>query len=297
MATVSIAQPAQGVGQILVRCAIIGVVYATTQMLGAALLDGASRLAPTWDNALVWTLTGALTCLALSPFIRRSSRPWYQTVLAIWAAMALVRSVGLGIEGALYVPATARYAPLGIAAGILTDLLIAWWMVQLLTPADAGWLNGERPTETPRRRGWDWTWRVLVVALAYIIFYFVFGSANALLYTLPFYRNNPQYGLTVPPMNAIFAAQFIRGPLFGLGALCLAWTTRAPRRQLAAWLGPALFVIGGAVPYLEAVFRTMPLGFNLATLTELLFQNVPTGVVGACLFADKWRRTDYEIKG
>lgn len=103
--------------------------------MGAALLDGASRLAPTWDNALVWTLTGALTCLSLSPFIRRSSRPGYQIVLAIWAALALVRSLGTGIEGAQYVPATARYAPLNILAGILTDLLVAWSMVRLLASA------------------------------------------------------------------------------------------------------------------------------------------------------------------
>ncbi len=285
MATVSITQPSRGVGEILMRCALVGVVNGAARILGAALLDGAGGLAPTWDNAAVWALTGALTALALSPFIRRSSRPRPQSVLAIWAAMALVRSVGLGIEGALYVPATARYAPLNILAGILTDLLIAWLMVQLLAPANTGWLNGDRATATPGRRWWGWAWRVVVVALAYVVFYFVFGSANALLYTLPFYRNNPQYGLTVPPMNAIFVAQFIRGSLFGLEALLLAWTVRAPRRQLAAWLGLALFVIGGAAPFLEAVFRTMPLGFNLATLTELLFQNFPTGVVAAYLFS------------
>lgn len=286
MATVSITQPSQRVRQILVRCAIVGVVYATARLLGAALLDGASRPLLTWDNALVWALVGALTGLSLSAFILRSPRPWPQSVLAVWAALALARSLGTGIEGALYLPATALHAPLNILAGILTDLLIAWWMVQLLAPANAGWLNADRGTATPGRRWRGWAWRVLDVALAYVVFYFVFGSANALLYTLPFYRNNPQYGLTVPPMNVIFVAQFIRGPLFALSALCLAWTVRAPRRQLAAWLGLALFVIGGAGPYLEAVFRTMPLGFNLATLTELLFQNFPTGVVAAYLFSE-----------
>jgi hypothetical protein len=71
-----------------------------------------------------------------------------------------------------------------------------------------------------------------------------------------------------------------------LGALCLAWIVRVPRRQLGAWLGIALFLIGGAAPYVEAVYRTMPLGFNLATLAELLLQNFPTGVVAAYLFSD-----------
>ena len=83
-------------------------------MLAAVVLGAASRLPATWDNALVWVMTGTLTCLSLSPFIRHSFRPRPQTMLAIWAALAFVRSIGLGIEGALYVPATARYAPIGV---------------------------------------------------------------------------------------------------------------------------------------------------------------------------------------
>ena len=287
MTTALIDQPSFGAARILVRCASLGVVYAAARLLGAALLGAASSLPATWDNALVWALTGTLTCLSLSPFIRRSIRPSYQTVLAVWAALALVRSLGLGIEGALYVPATAPSAPLGVGAGIVTDLLVAWCMVTLLPAADPDWLSRARTVASPRRRWWGWAWRVLVVALAYVVFYFVFGSANALLYTLPFYRNNPQYGLALPPMNVILVAQFIRGPLFGLGALSLAWIVHTPRRPLAAWLGMALFVIGGAAPYAEAVFRTMPLGFNLATLTELLCQNFPTGVVAAYLFGER----------
>jgi hypothetical protein len=46
-----------------------------------------------------------------------------------------------------------------------------------------------------------------------------------------------------------------------------------PRRRIAVWLGILLFIVGGLGPYLEVTFRTMPIGFNLATLTEVLFQN------------------------
>ena len=84
-----------------------------------------------------------------------------------------------------------------------------------------------------------------------------------------------------------FLAQLIRGPLFALGAVFLAQAVKASRRQLALWLGFLLFVIGGVAPYVEVTFRTMPLGFNLATLTEILLQNFLTGVVAAYLFGTK----------
>ncbi len=272
--------------QTLSRSLAIGALYSLARMLEAVILGQASREPARWDNALVWALTGTLTCLSLTPFVRRSSQPRRQTILALWAALALTRSVGLGIEGALYVPATAPYAPVGILTGILNDLLVAWVAVRLMMPGLPPAVESSVAAH-PSRSAWRWAWSVLVVGLAYFVFYFVFGSANALLYTLPFYKNNPQYGLTVPPMGIVFVAQLIRGPLFGLGALFLARTVRVPRRHLALWLGGILFVIGGAAPYMEAVFRTMPLGFNLATLAELLFQNFPTGIVAAYLLGDK----------
>jgi len=81
--------------------------------------------------------------------------------------------------------------------------------------------------------------------------------------------------------------QLLRGPLFGLGSLFPARSVNLPRRQLVLWLGLMLFVIGGLAPYVEGTLRTMPLGFSLATLTEILFQNGLTGVVAANLFGSK----------
>ena len=57
-----------------------------------------------------------------------------------------------------------------------------------------------------------------------------------------------------------------------------------PCRQTGIWLGLLLFVVGGMAPYVETTFRSMPLGFNLATLTELFLQNFLTGVVAARLY-------------
>jgi hypothetical protein len=269
--------------RIFLRCLIVGAVYSAANSLAAVLLGPLSRLAPTGETIAVWTLTGTLICLSFSYLILRSSWPRWRTVLAVWASLALIRSIGLGIEGALFKPAGAAASLSGAAAGIVVAFLTAWLAVWLL--ARPAGLEGGAPKA--ERAWWSWLWRVVVVGLAYFFFYFVFGAANAFLYTMSFYRDNPQYGLSMPPASAVFAAQLIRGPLFALGSLFIARAARASRARLALWLGILLFVIGGFAPYVEVTFRTMPLGFNLATLAEILLQNFLTGVVAAYLFGAK----------
>ena len=278
----SMVLPKQGFFQYLVRCLAVGIVYAFANFLNAALLGSLSRQSATWENTAMWTLTGTIICISFSPFIIHSTWSQTKTMLAVWAAMAFIRSFGLGIEGALFKPASSVVSLLGALTGTVIGLLVAWFSVKLLMPADdiSGKSHGNYSW-------WGWTWRVLVVGLAYFVFYFIFGATNAFLYTMNFYKNNPQYGLTLPPAGIIFMAQLLRGPLFGLGSLFIVRSVKLPRRQLALWLGLMLFVIGGFAPYMEITFRTMPLGFNLATLTEILFQNVLTGAVAANLFGSK----------
>lgn len=272
-----------GFSAILLRSLVVGVAYALASTLIAAILGSLSRLTPTFENFSIWLMTGTLVSLSLSPFILNSNESRQKTILAVWAVLAFVRSLGLGIEGSLFKPTQALPAVVGAVFGILISLLVAWLAVALLLPEDQEIIK----RVDPERSLWGWIWRVLVVGLAYFVFYFVFGATNALLYTLAFYKNNPQYGLSLPPTSIIFLAQLMRGPLFGLGSLFIVNAVDLPRRQCAVYLGLLLFVVGGLGPYLEITFRTMPLGFNLATLTEVFFQNFLTGIVAANLLGQK----------
>lgn len=266
-------------GQITIRSLAVGFAYAIASGLAAAVLGPLSRLAPSVDNLLVWWISGTLVSLALAPFILRSVWSRQSTTVAVWAVLALVRSLGLGIEGSLFRPTQALSAVLGALVGIMIALLVAWLSVRVFMTSRTA------PAHAASGHSlWGWIWRVVVVGLAFFAFYFIFGATNALLYTRSFYENNPQYGLSLPPTGIIFVAQLLRGPLFGLGSLFIVLFTDAPRRRLAVWLGLLLFVVGGLGPYLEVTFRTMPVGFNLATLAEIFLQNFLTGVVAVNLF-------------
>jgi hypothetical protein len=281
-------EPRLSLGQIVIRSAAVGFAYALASALAAAVLGPLSRLAPSIDNLLVWLISGTFVSLSLAPFILHSVWSRQNTVLAVWAVLSCVRSLGLGIEGSLFKPTQATAAIVGALIGILVALLVAWLSVALLMPSTPTSLRNISAGHSL----WGWIWRVLVVGLAYFVFYFVFGATNALLYTKSFYENNPQYGLSLPPISTLFLAQLTRGPLFGLGSLFIVLAADAPRRRMAVWLGVLLFVVGGLGPYLETTFRTMPLGFNLATLAEIFFQNFLTGVVAANFFKARAPRAE-----
>jgi hypothetical protein len=271
------------VREVIARSLIVGFVYALANALAAAILGSMSRLTPTIDNLMIWFLTGTLICLSLSPFIIHSSWTRSRTIFAAWAVLAFVRTLGLGIEGVLFKPTAAANALVSAIFGLLVSLLFAWLSVVLLMPTNQVSLE----STNPKRSWWGWTWRVLVVGLAYFVLYFVFGATNAFLYTMSFYKNNPQYGLNLPDPGIVFLAQLLKGPLFGLGLLFVAQAMNLPLRKVGVWLGILLFVVGGVAPYVEVTFRTMPLGFNMATLIEIFFQNFPTGIVAAYLYKTK----------
>ena len=268
--------------QIIGACVLVGASYSLASLAVAALLGPLSRLQPTLENAAVWWLSGSLICLSLTPFVLRSTWSRLRTVLAVWAVWALVRSMGLGIEGYLFTHTGATVAIVGAAAGVLIGMLVAWLLVAALwNPAPA--LLNQPARALPVG---SWIWRILLVGLAYIVLYLVTGSANALLYTRSFYENNPAYALALPPVGAIFLALLIRGPLFGLGSFFVARSAHFDGNRSAVWLGLLLFAVGGLAPYLETTFRSMPLGFNLATLMELFLQNFLTGVIAARLYKE-----------
>jgi hypothetical protein len=274
--------PASGLRPLRVigACVLVGAIYSLASLGAAALLGPLSHLQPTPGNAAVWWLAGTLICFAVAPFVLRSTWTRVNTILAVWAVLAFVRSIGLGIEGYLFTHTEATVAVVGAAMGVLIGLVVAWLMVAVL------WNAARAPLDRPAqaRTAESWIWRILLVGLVYVVLYLVTGSANALLYTRSFYENNPAYALALPPVGAIFLALLIRGPLFGLGSFFVARSAHFAGNRSAVWLGLLLFVVGGLSPYLETTFRTMPLGFSLATLMELFLQNFLTGVVAARLY-------------
>ncbi len=283
--TTSLARPrsASRVWPLPASILTIAAIYAATRLASALVLGSLSRWQVNQQNVLVWLVVGALVALALVPLARHA--PWGRrsTALAILAVLALPGSIGLGIEGYLFSPTAPLSALATTSAKVLTSLLVAIATAWLLSPP-AG-VVGAKAVGSGAGRSlgvFGWAWRLVVGSLSYPVFYLVFGAINALAYTKTFYETNPQ--LHLPSIDVVLQAQLVRGPLMVLGVLAFALELRASRRQVALWLGVLLYIVAGVAPYAETTLLVMPVGFSVATLVEILCQNVLTGIVVAYLF-------------
>lgn len=268
------ANAVQGIGDSSWRISIIATGY-TLASLVAGWPPGRS-LEP--DTLGISLLSGILIGATLAPIAARMAASRFRHWI-VWASVLLLNALSLGIEGAFYAPTLSPMATMPIAwsAHLLLQSLVTAGLIAWLFGQNAG-LTTPNP---PRKRAWySWTWRFVVSAFSYLVFYFIFGAVNYTLVTKPYYAAHVS-GLDVPAPQTVLMAEMVRAPLIVLSIvpLILLWKTRKP--LLAVVCGIILFVIGGVVPLL--LNTALPDLLRFASAIEIFFQNFLTGVVAVVL--------------
>lgn len=137
-------------------------------------------------------------------------------------------------------------------------------------------------TDSLSTRPWhSWLWRILLSALSYLLFYWVFGGLNYALVTGPYYATHVG-GLTVPAPEVVLTLEAIRGLFIVLSVWLFLLSYHGSQRYLMGITGWLLFAVGGIIPLFWQI-TTLPLLLLLASAVEILFQNFLTGVVSALL--------------
>jgi hypothetical protein len=175
------------------------------------------------------------------------------------------------------------------APALIGDALPALLIQQLIVALAASWvitiLFASKETTAPvppvNRSIPSWIWHFALATLAYVVFYFIFGSINYILVTKPYYETHAG-GLDVPPVQVTLAAEVVRGTLIALSVLPFLLTVPADKKRLGAWTGFLLFAIGGLVPLTMQV-GALPLFLLIASAWEIFAMNFTTGWVLARL--------------
>lgn len=223
-------------------------------------------------------LSGILIGATLAPIAARMAASRFRHWI-VWAGVLLLNALSLGIEGAFYAPTLSPMVSVPVA-------WTAYLLFQSLTTAGLiAWLFGQNAGLTtpnpPRKRAWySWTWRFVVSAFSYLVFYFIFGAINYALVTKPYYAAHVS-GLAVPAPQTVLMAEMVRAPLIVLSIVPLILLWRGKKSVLAALCGIILFVIGGVVPLL--LNTALPDLLRFASAIEIFFQNFLTGVVAVIL--------------
>jgi len=241
---------ARNVASYLWKAPACGLVYMAAMAIGGALLAKAKipppSLPPGTDpkGLLPFTILASLTlAMAFGP-VAAQLQGGYLTRWAILAAFAYI-SMGLNtaIESAIFT--TLGGTPYVIAMFVLPCLAVAALAAALFRPARRGQpFSANLARHFSGRSAGAWAWRLVAAVLAFPLIYYFFGMFVG-PWVAPYYRAG-QYGLSLPSVPLIIWTQLVRSPLFVLAVLPVIVSWSGTRRQLAAALGIALYVLVGA---------------------------------------------------
>lgn len=127
-------------------------------------------------------------------------------------------------------------------------------------------------------RNWiDWIVRIIISSGSYVLFYYVFGSINALLFTGEYYLSQVN-GLQIPSATVIIFLETIRAIILVLSILPVILNLKLTKKKAMITVGLVLFIIGGLLPMLQQ-FNSLPTVLIVASTVEMFFQFFLTGVV------------------
>ncbi|SDG45335.1 hypothetical protein [Desulfosporosinus hippei] len=135
------------------------------------------------------------------------------------------------------------------------------------------------------RCSFDWLRKILICSGSYVIFYYIFGSINARLFTGEYYLSQMN-GLRLPSTEEIIVLETIRAIILVLSIIPLILNLQLTKKKIMITVGIMLFIIGGLIPMLQQ-FDTLPTVLRVTSTVEMFFQFFLTGVVTAYVFLDE----------
>lgn len=123
----------------------------------------------------------------------------------------------------------------------------------------------------------EWFWRILISSASYVLFYFIFGSINEMLFTGDFYRAEVS-GLFLPSTSVIMILESIRSVIIVISVLPIIVHLKVSKIKCMITVGMTLFIIGGLLPMLQQL-NNLPTLVVITSIVEMFFQFFLTGVV------------------
>lgn len=264
----------------LLKSLLVGVTFVVALVIGGMVTSMFGFTRPAVDDPaaeLMWFFIGGVIA-GLSLGSVAPSIPAARTRhIFVWGSLIFLNIASVMIEGYFFAPKLIGDALPALLIQQLFVALAASWIITVLFASK----ESATPVAPINRSIPSWIWRFAVATLAYVIFYFIFGSINYMLVTKPYYETHAG-GLDVPPVQVTLTAEVVRGALIALSAIPFLLTVPADKKRVGAWTGFLLFAIGGLVPLTMQV-GALPLFLLIASAWEIFAMNFTTGWVLARL--------------
>lgn len=264
----------------ILKSLLVGVAYVIAVAIGGMIVNLLGFNLPKAENptaSLMWFFAGGVIAgLSLGP-VASSIPSARMRHLFVWGSLIFLNIASVAIEGYFFAPALIGDALPALLLQQLVAALAASWVITALFASK----EFAAPIVPITRSIPSWIWHFALATLAYVVFYFIFGSINYMLVTKPYYEIHAG-GLDVAPVQVTLVAEVVRGALIALSVIPFLLNVPADKKRLGALTGFLLFAIGGLVPLTMQV-GVLPLFLLLASAWEIFAMNFTTGWVLARL--------------
>ncbi len=232
--------------QTFLKSPLVGATFVIAGLVGGMIVTLFGFHLPEAENpaeSLMWFFAGGIIAgLCLGP-IASSIPASRRRHFFVWGSLIFLNIASVVIEGYFFAPE------------LIGDALPALLLQQLVAALAAGLVitvlfvskESAAPVTPVNRSILSWIWRFAAGTLAYVLFYFIFGSINYMLVTKTYYETHAGW-LDVPPAEVTNTAEFVRGALIALSVIPFLLTVPAGKKRLGALTGFIFFAIGGLVP-------------------------------------------------
>jgi hypothetical protein len=228
-----------------------------------------------------WLLSGVLICAAIAPIVIYGPRGMGAQYSAISLFIVVVGLVCTVSEGMLFFPERRVQMSKDLWGGIVMYLLTSVVIVGVARTLKL-WRGSTvvaepRPVTTAAPM-------VLLGALSYVIYYFIFGAITFQFFTKKYYPHAAEQAAALGGWFWLY--QFARGLLMVLAALPVIYTLRLPRWKAAVVVGLLVWVVGGLAPLLIPNAEMVPLQ-RFEHIVEIFTQNFSLGATATLLLRRK----------
>lgn len=255
-------------------------------MLGGALLTNLGMKLPEVKSdyrhiVLIMLLSGFLISIILG-FIAKNLRLTKIRIFMVLFLILILNYITQILEALYFAPGivTLEVAPAIFGQQSMMALFITGGIAFLYSKSQIN--SGYHIVS---RRLFDWLRKILICSGSYILFYYIFGSINARLFTGEYYLSQMN-GLRLPSSEEIIVLETIRAIILVLSIIPLILNLQLTKKKIMITVGIMLFIIGGLIPMLQQ-FDTLPTVLRVTSTVEMFFQFFLTGVVTAYVFLDE----------
>jgi hypothetical protein len=228
-----------------------------------------------------WLLSGMLITAAAAPIVIYGPREMTAQFIAIALSTIVIGLVCTISEGILFFPERRAEMTRGLWGGIVLYLIASAVMVGLARLLKLGRVStnvaesSSVTTAVPM---------VLLGALSYVLYYFIFGAITFQFFTKRFYPHAAEQAAALG--GWFWAYQFARGLVMVLATLPVIYTLRIPRWRAAITVGLLIWVVGGLAPLVVPNAEMVPLQ-RFEHIIEIFTQNFSLGLTATLLLRRK----------